>query len=278
MPRLGAEVEAWRVLLTAIDDDQSKWKESVETLFRTIDADNSGEIDIEELKRALYHKGIKITDDQLLSLSNDIDSDGDGRINMSELLFAVEKLKPRPGEGPGSSVEGAWQAIISVVVQDTDWSRSLPALFRAFDRDGSGAIDCAELASGLVSLGVKLQPDQVMALRDILDTNKDGIISMSEFSDAVKKKLAVTESPNISLEPAWTAIVKFALINPEKWRSSSEKLFLKFDIDSSGMINIENLCKGIRSLGVKLTAPQLDALMQDLDKDFSGSISLDEAS
>jgi Ca2+-binding EF-hand superfamily protein len=55
-----------------------------------------------------------------------------------------------------------------------------------------------------------------------------------------------------------------------------ESLFLKIDSDSSGEVDLTELVKGLKGLGVQLTDQQRAALMQDMDSDFNGRISLKE--
>jgi Ca2+-binding EF-hand superfamily protein len=199
-------------------------------------------------------------------------------------MDAVEKRKPRSGKGAGSSKEGAWRSILQAVEKDESWERSLATLFKAFDKDGSGSIDVAELASGLVSLGVSLSPDQVMAIREDLDSNGDGSISKSEFEAAVRSKSKSSPPKRSSswsgssgtVEKAWGAIMAVVQRNPDKWVSAVESLFLKLDSDSSGEVDLTELGKGLKGLGVQLTDQQRAALMQDLDSDFNGRITLKE--
>jgi Ca2+-binding EF-hand superfamily protein len=283
MPRKGAEVEAWRLLLEKVDSDPSGWSASVKGLFRSMDTDASGKVDVEELGRCLKKVGVRLNEDQVLSFHEDIDENGDGRVSIQEFMDAVEKRKPRSGKGAGSSKEGAWRSILQAVEKDESWERSLATLFKAFDKDGSGSIDVAELASGLVSLGVSLSPDQVMAIREDLDSNGDGTISKSEFEAAVKSKSKSSPPKRLSsssgsglLDKAWGAIVAVVQRNPDKWESAVESLFLKIDSDSSGEVDLTELVKGLKGLGVQLTDQQRAALMQDMDSDFNGRISLKE--
>jgi Ca2+-binding EF-hand superfamily protein len=284
MPRKGAEVEAWKLLLEKVDSDPSGWSTSVKSLFRSMDTDASGKVDVEELGSCLKKVGVRLNGDQVLSFLNDIDANGDGRVSLQEFMDAVEVRKPRSGKGAASSKEGAWRSILRAVEKDESWERSVSTLFKAFDKDGSGSIDVAELASGLVSLGVSLSPDQVMAIREDLDSNGDGTISKAEFEAAVKSKSKSTPSKRESfsssksdvVDKAWGAIMAVVQRNPDKWVSSVESLFLKLDSDSSGEVDLTELGKGLKGLGVQLTDQQRAALMQDLDSDFNGRITLKE--
>jgi len=84
-----------------------------------------------------------------------------------------------------------WKLIMRCVDDDEkSFKKSIEVLFSMFDRDGDGTIDIAELTRGLSALGVNLSPAQVAALRDTMDTDQDGTISMSEFMTALERERA----------------------------------------------------------------------------------------
>jgi Ca2+-binding EF-hand superfamily protein len=282
-PRKGAEVEAWHLLLLKIDSDPAKWEASIEALFTRLDRDGSGEVDVHELGAPLRDLGVSLSNDQLTALIEEIDSDFNGSISLAEFKAAVAKRKPHrsSGKGPGS-VEEAYRLILKTIEDDQkSWERSIVNIFHTFDRDGSGAIDISELESGLMSLGVRMAPDQVMALRDDLDANKDGKITMTEFTDAVERNLTtkglLSSQDDTGLEDAWTAIMQVAAT--ANWPSSIETLFATFDKDGSGEIDISELSAGLKAmdpLGVDLSPAQAKAFRDDIDADFNGTISLQE--
>jgi len=53
--------------------------------------------------------------------------------------------------------------------------------FKKFDKDGSEAIDKAELYLLSKDLGYELNPDQLNEALIDLDLNKDGVVDLSEF-------------------------------------------------------------------------------------------------
>lgn len=68
----------------------------LQELFKSIDADGSGTITLDELKRALHQWGHKIHDVELQTLMNIADVDGDGLIDYNEFVAAtmhVSKLE-----------------------------------------------------------------------------------------------------------------------------------------------------------------------------------------
>jgi hypothetical protein len=56
------------------------------------------------------------------------------------------------------------------------------SIFASLDKDRSGALDMNELTLGLRRLGLGLTASQVNSLADVLDANKDGVVSIDELS------------------------------------------------------------------------------------------------
>jgi len=73
-------------------------------VFATIDADGSGEIDLDEFKQAIGRSGFAcgidqtdcIDDDEIERLFNDIDTDQSGEISYAEFLSAAQRDSPLP--------------------------------------------------------------------------------------------------------------------------------------------------------------------------------------
>ena len=59
------------------DDDQEK-------LFKIADTDGDGLLGADELKKFLIKSGVKPQDDIIQQMIEDVDSDGDGKINYAE--------------------------------------------------------------------------------------------------------------------------------------------------------------------------------------------------
>lgn len=70
--------------------------------------------------------------------------------------------------------------------------------------------------------------------------------------------------------------MEIVLQDSEAWISATERLFKQFDKDSSGDIDLDELAKGLDDLGVKTTKAQRDAFLKEMDRDFSGCVSLKE--
>ena len=82
----------------------SLWDTTVDTLLRAIDADRSGRIDVNELRRILCNLGEEVTMSQVESLIKSADTDGNGAIDYDEftkILLAERTTRFAPVSGGG---------------------------------------------------------------------------------------------------------------------------------------------------------------------------------
>ena len=70
--------------------------------------------------------------------------------------------------------------------EGSEGQRSLAAVFRQLDADGSGAIDLAEMKHALAALGLK-KVDAEEALKGF-DTDGDGVVSLHEWEKNMHPK------------------------------------------------------------------------------------------
>lgn len=64
----------------------------------------------------------------------------------------------------------------------------LPILFRLFDRDHNGTISAAELKTVMSDISGEIVSDsEIQDMIEEADTNRDGLIQLSEFVEVMKK-------------------------------------------------------------------------------------------
>merc|ERR1711966_349062 len=72
--------------------------EEIREAFNLFDADNSGAIDVRELKAAMRALGFEVKKEELKKMISDIDNDGNGSIEFAELLDMINQAD-RDGDG-----------------------------------------------------------------------------------------------------------------------------------------------------------------------------------
>lgn len=120
-------------------------------MFNSLDKDNSGAIDIAELRSALRNMNLDLTDENIALLLRRIDKDAD-----SDLSF------------------GEFQELLKILY-------SFKKTFRESDSDGSGSIDRKELELCFRKLGVVFSPLLLSLFEEIFDADKSGSIEYQEF-------------------------------------------------------------------------------------------------
>merc|ERR1711903_232977 len=100
--------------------------EEIREAFTLFDADNSGAIDVRELKAAMRALGFEVKKEELKKMISDIDNDGNGSIEFAEFL---EMMTGKMGEKDTR--------------EDID-EEELQDMINQADRDGDGEINLDE--------------------------------------------------------------------------------------------------------------------------------------
>ena len=124
-----------------------------------------------DLRDLLLAIGDSPSDSKLSELVERIDENGDGMVEYDEFLQGCEAIL-----GGGGDLGGSKEA----PVVDID---SLIATFRNLDKDGSGDLTIDELAGLISTTGGHLSEATAQEIQDQADSNRDGVISLTEFVD-----------------------------------------------------------------------------------------------
>ncbi|KAF2812122.1 EF-hand [Mytilinidion resinicola] len=125
--------------------------------------------------------------------------------------------------------------------------------FRAFDKDGNGFFDRAELATVLASTGRVYTPEQLQVVMDrISGVAGTSRITFEQFSALFRAKL------DMSLE------------------ARAKRRFSLFDVDKSGEIDLGELRACIQSMDDLVTGAEVEEMLKACDVDGNGQVSLEE--
>lgn len=131
--------------------------------FALFDKDNSGSISSNELATVMRSLGLSPSESEVTDLMNEIDVDGNHKIEFSEFL-----------------------ALMSRQLKSNDSEQELLEAFKVFDKNGDGLISAAELKHVLTSIGEKLTDAEVdEMLREVSDGT--GEINIKQFAALLSK-------------------------------------------------------------------------------------------
>ena len=141
-----------RVELT--EDQRLEIKEA----FDIFDSDKSGSIDKHELRVAMRAMGFDVSKNEILEIMEAKDPDNTGSINFA-----------------------AFQDIVGDKMAQRDPIEEIRKAFALFDDDHTGKISIKNLRRVARELGEGMTDDELQAMIDEFDTDKDGQISEAEF-------------------------------------------------------------------------------------------------
>ncbi|RWA09473.1 hypothetical protein EKO27_g5635 [Xylaria grammica] len=135
-------------------ESQNERDARVEQLWKQLDYQGKGELDWKGLQRGLrkIDHPLKNADEMLQSLTEAVDTNGDGKIQYEEFRVFVEAAE-----------------------------RQLFYLFRSIDRDKNGKLDKEELRAAFHKAGLAVPNRRLDAFFEDIDHNRDGFISYEEW-------------------------------------------------------------------------------------------------
>ena len=125
--------------------------------------------------------------------------------------------------------------------------------FELFDTDKTGTIDYHELKVAMRALGFDVKKQEVLAIMRDYDRDGAGQIEYPDFLEIMTTKIGDRDPVEEIL-----------------------KAFKLFDEDSTGRISLRNLRRVARELGENLSDDELQAMIDEFDKDGDGEISENE--
>ena len=143
--------------------------------------------------------GVVLSAPQARALHKSCDADGDGFVTLPEFSSAIRDAKQRQEESAKYrnsehfkvDAGRAWDKLTSYLrSQPIEATVKVKRLFTEADADGDGSLDIAELMAGLTSIGVVMNKTELTAFHHDVDADHDGVVTLQEFIDAVKKSNA----------------------------------------------------------------------------------------
>ena len=144
-----AQQQAKLTLRTDIELD--KQQRQLREAFARVDTSGDGELQIDEVRRLVDMLGHDLSDQDITSRIEMIDSDGDHQLSYDEFVKWMTDLQDEFCEGA----------------------------FSLYDKDSSGSISVAELQALIRSLGEAMPDEQIKQLAKHVDQDGSGMIEVS---------------------------------------------------------------------------------------------------
>eukprot|EP00947_MAST-08B_sp_MAST-8B-sp1_P001086 g1086.t1 len=134
-----------------------------------------------------------------------------------------------------------------------DQKQEIREAFELFDTSKCGSIDYHELKVAMRALGFPITKPEVVKVVKEYDREETGRIGFSDFMEIIAERTLARD--------------------PEE---EMRKAFHLFDEDGSGFITIKNLRHVCKELGEQLSSDEMQAMIDEFDRDQDGQISEDE--
>merc|ERR550525_1175769 len=125
--------------------------------------------------------------------------------------------------------------------------------FDLFDTDRSGTIDYHELKVAMRALGFDAKKQELIKYVEQYDRDETGRINFQDFNEILSQQM-------LDRDPDEEIFKAFSL----------------FDDDNTGKISLKNLRRVARELGENLSDEEIQAMIDEFDKDEDGEINEEE--
>ncbi|XP_030885537.1 calmodulin-like protein 5 [Leptonychotes weddellii] len=133
--------------------------------FSRFDKNGDGTVNTQELGAVMQALGKDLSEAELKELIAQVDTDGDSVISFQEFLAEVVKRMKSWGS-----------------------EQDMQEVFCTFDLDGNGRISVDELKQAMAKLGQTLSQEELDAMIQEADTDKDGQVDYKEFLRILSQK------------------------------------------------------------------------------------------
>jgi Ca2+-binding EF-hand superfamily protein len=162
----------WAKLIETTDP---KIVEDLEALFVAYDDDDSGELDVDEVRELVGQLGTKLSDAEAKNLFRVMDADGSGSVDFKEFAMVILHQKQQSSG-------------------QIDYRKLAEKMFAIFDQDGSGAVQQDEILDQMKKMGKNWDHEGIAFFLSQIDKDGSGEIDKNEFVDYIMKIEAEVKS------------------------------------------------------------------------------------
>ena len=161
----------------------AKKEETVGDVFRRFDKDNSGTLDVAELRAALADLKLPLGSPAISHILANLEANPGSALTLPDFRTLVKSLKAA-ATAPPSAVKK---------------EETVGDVFRRFDKDNGGTLDVAELRAALTDLKISLHSPEAAHTLGSLEANPGSALTLPEFRTLVKSLRA--QHPQLAASP-----------------------------------------------------------------------------
>ena len=132
--------------------------------------------------------------------------------------------------------------------------------FSLFDADGDGEISAKEFRQGMAALNLHLRYDEIDDLMHLCDRSGDGSVSYDEFISKMDSN--IKRRTGQVMEKVEEAFFDKLGVSMEYNRESIFEIMKDYDFDQDGTIDIKDLPKVIKKLGIMNPEPHIGTILK----------------
>jgi len=146
------------------NDLTEEQQNDIREAFRLFDSQDSGVIDIKDLKVALRALGFEPRKEEIKKMISEVDKDNSGKLTFENFLN-----------------------LMAVKMSEKDTKEEILKAFKLFDDDDTGKISFENLRRVSKELGENLTDEELQEMIDEADRDGDGQVDQDEFLRIMKK-------------------------------------------------------------------------------------------
>nr|XP_017170366.1 uncharacterized protein Gm11639 [Mus musculus] len=253
-----------------------------------------GKVDVNNIDNILEDMEVKLTEAELKDLMETLPVDDNGKAELAELMDTVKTLT-----GEETDVKDVKNVLEEMGINLTEKElmkllKKLPVnedgkvyknrLMNSLTSFKGGTISATKVDSLLGSMGMKLEEKELKDLMQNLQTDADGNVPLKMVMDEVRKfsgnKINVKDLQNnlrdmgIELTEAECSELKKTLPTDAAGNVYQNKVMDSLKSQKGGMVNLSDLDKVLRNMGLELTEKERKTLTDNLIIKADGKISL----
>ena len=136
-------------------------------LFKLIDKDGDGSLTFREIRLLFKSMGRYINDAEIRKIIKSADKDNNGKLELDEFIMYMEKRN-------------------AIDKDRTSEDERILKMFSFFDTDRDGLISRKQLKNLLTMSGEEITDEEIDAIMEEVDEDKNGVIDFDEFKYMLK--------------------------------------------------------------------------------------------